>query len=345
MKRAAFTLIELLVVIAIIAILIALLVPAVQKVRAAAARVQCGNNLKQIAMAAHLYHNSNKTFPPGLTTYKDKPFWGWHGNTVFSYLLPYIEQTAISSKWDYSHASIKSAIKNCRDPNNFTESKDALSAQAIPIYICPADSVPQNPTRLDWSDWGYSTGWFGITSYVGNGGTYSTYFRDPGMQANGMFFMTGPDSKPESFQVFLQPNMTPANITAVTDGTSNTLLFGERFHEDPVFDQLLHFQAATKYSRYPIAKWGAWGWTGGGNGTTHVLASSRVRINYMVPQGSTASFATVNIRMSAFGSGHPSGANFAFADGSVRFVTDSINIIVFRNISTRAGGEPETSEQ
>ena len=85
MKNRGFTLVELLVVIAIIGILVALLLPAVQKARDAAQRAQCINNLKQVGLAAHNYHSARRSFPPGITTYKTAD---WHGNTVFSFLLP-----------------------------------------------------------------------------------------------------------------------------------------------------------------------------------------------------------------------------------------------------------------
>jgi len=109
----------------------------------------------------------------------------------------------------------------------------------------------------------------------------------------------------------------PASFRDTEDGTSQTLLFGERYHYDPVFDARLHDTG--KFSRYPLHKWGAWGWTGGGNGTTHLFASSRVAINYTTP-ATASGYSHVNRRMSAFGSGHPGGANFVMADGSARFM-------------------------
>ena len=96
-RRAAFTLIELLVVIAIIAILIGLLVPAVQKVRDAAARAQCQNNLKQIGLAIHNYESTNKRLPPATTRIPDPNYW-MHGPTWWVYILPYVEQNSVYSR-------------------------------------------------------------------------------------------------------------------------------------------------------------------------------------------------------------------------------------------------------
>src|SRR5215204_6960624 len=113
-KRGAFTLIELLVVIAIIAILIALLVPAVQKVREAAARTQCINNLKNIGLALHSFHDANKRLPPGTST--DTPPWGsggGHGSSWKVFILPYIEQGALFNKWQFTGGSGWESANNC----------------------------------------------------------------------------------------------------------------------------------------------------------------------------------------------------------------------------------------
>ena len=352
-SRCAFTLIELLVVIAIIAVLIGLLLPAVQEARAAAARTKCQNNLHQLAVACQNYESANASFPPGLTAYSGNAFppleFGadlinstgpWYGNTFYAFLLPYIEQGALAQRWDYAKTNAAS-IKNTRDAAG-QATRDAPSATVIPLLLCPSDVLPKPAqVQLDWNSPGYSTGWFGLTSYLGNAGTHSTYFRDgystPQMSAEGMFTMTGGESWPVSGQ-------TPVTVGTITDGLSNTILLGERYHKDNVFDQKL---APPRYSasRYKIGAWGVWGWTGGGNGTTHIFGSCRVPINFRTPANvfaSSTNYLAVNDRTSAYGSGHTGGANFAFADGSVVFLRDSLSLITLKALSTRRSSEVET---
>ncbi|MGF1583298.1 MAG: DUF1559 domain-containing protein [Gemmataceae bacterium] len=342
-RRQGLTLSEVLVVIVILATLIGLLLPAVQKARFANNRVRCQRNLKQLAWATHNYHDQFKQFPDGVKTWRNEARDNWYGYTFFAYLLPYMDQLGLTRYYKPREATSGTWRQPERcfiDPNTGLHGRGAPSATVIPSLVCPSDYLPKNPYHLDWYDRGYSFGWAGITSYVGNGGTYSTYFRDPGMQNDGMFYLTGPASKPEPYSHNLYPDAVPPTKNEVTDGESNTLLFGERSHYDPIFDAKLK-GGGFAYSRYHIYGWGAWGWTGGGNGATHVLACSRVKINYRIPEniGTEGSYTDVNLRMSAFGSGHKGGANFAFVDGSVRFLDETLNLISLQALTTRDGGD------
>jgi len=311
-RRRGLTLIELLVVIAIIGVLIGLLLPAVQKVRAAAARVRCLNNLKQIALATHNYHDAHGQFPVGvhLPVYVgDRPT---GGTTLWVELLPYFEQDNLYRKWDYFD-----------NRNNVAGGTNATQAQVIQMLLCPSDTVqpvvdttPANFLSPPWS-WGF----YAMSSYGGNGGkrTVNTGGAPnfPGMARDGIFFID-----------------SCVHLTDVTDGTSNTFLFGERYHRDPEFDVQYPIVFA---GTIPLEEWGRWGFVATPGAIGNVALSTPVPINYQVPPG--GDFTTVENRVCAFGSGHPGGANFAFADGSVRFVAESIPLPALQALSTRNGGE------
>src|SRR5262249_22359721 len=208
--RQGFTLIELLVVIAIIAILIGLLVPAVQKVREAAARTQCGNNLHQFAIASHAYHDTHKAFPPGVYMLGFPGAPKFRGVTLFVYLMPYLEQGNVVQGWDKTNPL-----------NNTVGANQSKTATVLPILLCPADLINQNPIDSG------SGRWYGLTSYGGNGGTRSY---DPQFATNdGVFHVIGPGSQTD-------PQGGPVRMMQILDGTSNTLLFGERSHLDPNHD-------------------------------------------------------------------------------------------------------------
>jgi prepilin-type N-terminal cleavage/methylation domain-containing protein/prepilin-type processing-associated H-X9-DG protein len=313
-RRSGFTLIELLVVIAIIAILIGLLVPAVQKVRAAAARIQCGNNLRQLGLAAHQYQGVYRTFPPGVNQAQYPSAPQYRGYTLFVYLLPFVEQDNLYRQWDFTTPL-----------NNASGGAGVRTATVLALLLCPADEIPQNPVTSQGRT-------YALTSYGGNGGSRS--FDPTAASTDGVFHTTGPGSQPK-------PNQRPVRLADITDGTSNTLLFGERSHLDPNYDS---YASAGLASRPSMASWGWWGASEGRLAIGDVTLSAYVPINYQVPTanggGGSGPFKPVEEqRVCAFGSSHEGGANFTLADGSVRFIAQSIPLTTLRALSTRAGGE------
>jgi prepilin-type N-terminal cleavage/methylation domain-containing protein/prepilin-type processing-associated H-X9-DG protein len=193
--RRAFTLIELLVVIAIIGVLISLLLPAVQKVRAAAARTRCQNNLKQIGLACHAYHDSHDSLPPGYTATgsgsSTSPGWGWG-----AYLLPYIEQQNIYRQIDLAlPLEGQPAIQNM-----------------IAIYLCPSDMPPTAPFAVTNATRDLVC-LAAPSSYAATCGSDASEVDDP--EGNGIFYRN-----------------SKTRLTDITDGTSNTTMIGDRAWAD-----------------------------------------------------------------------------------------------------------------
>jgi len=314
MKRRGFTLIELLVVIAIIAILMALLLPAVQKVRAAADKMVCGNNLKQLTLSAHNYHNDYNRFPSGINLpistqsgavfptnplvtsgrIQQPPIPGQF-ISFFEALLPYVEQDNIQKNLNLTQRE----YANCNGVNS-------TGAQIIKLFICPSD--PLENKRIKYTTGGVDY-YFGMNSYGGNGGTRSWFVTS--MTTDGIFWIN-----------------SRVRIPDINDGSSNTLLFGERNHREPEYK--------------PFEELGGWAWANY-FASQDYLFSTPVPINYMLPPGSGPNppFAIRDLRVCAFGSSHPNGANFSFGDGSVRFLTLTSNtdLPLLQALSTRRGGE------
>src|SRR5262245_48803079 len=210
-RSAGFTLIELLVAIAIIAVLIGLLLPAVQKVRAAAARTQCVNNLKQIGLACHNYHDANQGFPTQSNAAVD-------GTWVLQ-LAPFFEQDPLCQQW-------RAAVGNNTSMTLLLKGgPNSLQATAIKTLACPADALP-TPSSTQIIAPGlisaYPDGMFSsLTSYGPNTGTrgWASVAGNPPKIDDGVFLVLKPTQR--------------VRISDIADGTSSTLLFGEAYHRDP----------------------------------------------------------------------------------------------------------------
>ncbi len=320
--RTGFTLVELLVVIAIIGILVALLLPAVQAAREAARRMQCGSQLHQLAIAAHNHHDVHKAFPPGVYQHSFSSAPKFRGVSLFVKLSPFMEQGPLVDGWDEI------------DPiNNTVGGASSKSAVVLPVLICPSDVIPENPINT-------GSRWYGITSYGGNGGTRSY---DPQLATNdGIFFVIGPGSQ-------TAPDGRPIRMADVLDGSSNTLLFGERSHFDPNHDSFAaNITAPGGQFLNPMGSIGWWAPSAGRLAGGDVTLSAYAPINFRVPAHFSSGGSMVppasdfssyqyynDRRVSAYGSQHPGGANFALADGSVRFIAQTISLPMLQRAAVR----------
>ena len=293
-RRPAFTLIELLVVIAIIAILIGLLLPAVQKVREAAQKLQCTNNLKQIGLAMHAYHDANRRLPagflfqaPGMANRADRanraPGFSWH-----TLILPYIEQSGV-----YSQLNLSLGMSVA--PNR------AAIATTLKIARCPSAANPATHFRVGTAadPFGYDNPGIAITNYVGCAGAFvqSAYYDQPDDRKNGLLF--------EDAKITLE---------AVPDGTSNTILAGEtvQFGSGSDVGAGNFYWDATWYGHFKKD-------TGGrADAPECLMRAGEYRMN---PPAVAADVTKRN----TFSSRHAGGANFVFGDGSVRFIPETIN--------------------
>jgi prepilin-type N-terminal cleavage/methylation domain-containing protein/prepilin-type processing-associated H-X9-DG protein len=359
-RSRGFTLIELLVVVSIIAILIGVLLPAVQSAREAARRAQCTNNLKQIALACHNYANAKGTLPEGnwyQFYLKDDgtgplPHWfGWaHAGSYVLMLLPYLEQANVYNSFN--------AVFHPYQPSNST-----LAGTSLDVLHCPSD--PAVAARLVFSTDEVFNGYYGtwppnmlpyyvpISSYAGSVGYFTPY------PAN---LPTPPGTDPNEAAEIAQGNGVfyfgrAVALAEITDGLSNTLMLSE------------HAYGVLRAEDQKVWDWWHSGAYGDSGFTTQPPINQliRDRFNYqtLAGGGSTA--------IGGASSFHPGGANFAFCDGSVRFLRETLDswqlniqtqlpagmsqsnglfslapttyIGVYQKLSTRNGGETISADQ
>ena len=374
--HAAFTLIELLVVIAIMAVLIALLLPAVQAAREAARRAQCTNNLKQIGLGLANYESANSALPMGSVVNRASPvdctFAATGANpllwSLFDQILPYVEQQAVYNATNFNLAPGGHAFYGLdAGASNYTSMNTQVNS-----FICPSDVGFTKPVYGPSSTTGDSTNGFGQCSYAGMAGTYDIWEWYCGCPPQSGGSCMG-DVWPSGDGLFYMNQVV--KLQSITDGTSNTISVGEfaRFRNDPDAQANFWNRAWVYLSNYD-ANLGLSGQTT----RPYCLASSVARINapfapdnysgiyspggWQFPTGDVNSWLYLQngadfrlLGQFGFRSQHPGGANFAFADGSVHFLKDSIdmgnpnyaapfNKGVYRNLSTRNAGEVVTSD-
>jgi prepilin-type N-terminal cleavage/methylation domain-containing protein/prepilin-type processing-associated H-X9-DG protein len=322
MKRRGFTLIELLVVIAIIAILIGLLLPAVQKVREAAARMSCSNNLKQLGLAAHNYESAYGYFPASKRTTRPQRSWAPD-------LLPHLEQAnAVSGAYYNLNENWWRTLGEVA-PNVGVTIPNGTTAQTyFKVFNCP--SAPNQP-RLQNK--------FENPPEQNKIGSTTDYFAVEGVNAN---IATDLGATPSGDLRGVLRIVTEGNtrITAVLDGTSNTVLFGECAGREDVYRQgRLVAQAQTNPSlaNPARARGGAWAT----NDNPYEIGQ---RIQWPGAQGTLPTTVPMRINGSnewgfAMYAFHSGGANACFTDGSVRFLRESLSLATLAAVCTRSGGE------
>jgi len=321
-SRKGFTLIELLVVIAIIAILIALLLPAVQAAREAARRSTCKSQLKQVGIALHNFHDTYGTFPPGAVD-DDNDMIGWS-----AYILPFMEQNNIYDQMTANGVWFipKPGRRPFPNPGANIDSNPssgvsnhqsmAIDGHAngpannvLEVFICPSDVLPEEDNNG-----------FGKSNYLGcagvvSGGAWDDCASIKGSAQNGVLVFAN-----DNDQVWMY------GFKDITDGSSNTILVGEVSVTNNVTPN------NTNDGAFPT-------WAGGNNdgGCNGFRNANSVRIAHRDFFINRATGAESN---ATFGSQHPGGAQFAFGDDSVHFLSENIDSVVYERLAGRNDGQP-----
>jgi prepilin-type N-terminal cleavage/methylation domain-containing protein/prepilin-type processing-associated H-X9-DG protein len=306
--RRAFTLIELLVVIAIIALLIALLLPAVQQAREAARRTQCRNHLKQLALAIHNYESTFTKLPInrygdyGHSSVWNGPFEDSSSWSWLASILPMLDQQALWSSGGIPETRLNSS---------------SSARTAVSVFLCPSDLSASSATALQTSNYFRTPTQVAFTSYMGVHGSNFCWgdWANPGL--------AGSSCEPWEFGDGALPAMSwlrPIGWNSFVDGTSSTLMIGENVYRPEI----------SGADRFGVG----FSWAH----TIEATASAAMPINARRPDGSPYSAAEWE-GLNGFFSRHTGGAQFAFADGSVRFLGENMSLGLYRSLATLAGQE------
>jgi prepilin-type N-terminal cleavage/methylation domain-containing protein/prepilin-type processing-associated H-X9-DG protein len=323
MRRRGFTLIELLVVIAIIAVLIALLLPAVQAAREAARRSSCVNNMKQMGLALHNYHNIHDTFPnsrPGDDPNNNDS----NAMSMWVSLLPQLEQQQMFNAWNFSLAFNDPAVSPVYAASCIPATNTTVAGSSLNVFDCPSDirKQPYGNTSNSGRNDIPKVAQLGLSSYAPCAGVCGP--PSTGSDSIGGYTVTDVKHQNDGFADYGIPH----KIRDFLDGTSNTIAVGETAYNNDGSWYGIQVTACGGFN----AMFNAW--------SISLRHASNFRetknpLNTLPGKGFGGTCGTNG----AFGSLHPGGANFLFADGSVRFIKNTISLPIYWAISTRADGE------
>jgi prepilin-type processing-associated H-X9-DG protein len=338
-------LIELLVVIAIIAILIALLVPAVQKVREAAARTQCINNLQNLGLGCHAFHDVNKRLPPGCANdmrpfgIATSPQWG---SSWMVYILPYIDQGSVFSRWVFNSQSGYQNANNANLYNNIT----------FAVFRCPSSPVPDFFRHAGNGRQTMHVSYTGIAGWVPVSTSALTNATNQNAGSFGMRCCNGNGSWNSNRGILYAGSQV--TMVGISDGTSNTWMVGEQSDHlrNSVGSPITNYTSGVGNSAglygwtMGAAHPAAGTWTNGGDGRIFNCTAVRYQINQRINANSAANGTNNDVGGNfPLSAAHTGGANMLFGDGTVRFYSNATPLPIIFALCSRNGGETVSIDQ